>query len=349
MALFMLVRCEIAHTMVAMGLYSVAFSGVLPLAADLVAEATSATSCAVGEVAMASAKPRDLMDSIELICGAARATIALRGAELLQWSIGGAPLLWESDPAVWAETAPILFPIVGWTNGGEVRVAGEAYPLGLHGFARGMDFCAQSLASDRARLTLASNEATLARYPFSFWLCLTYALSERGLATTLTVENRGAGPMPYACGLHPGFRWPFAGGARGDYAIIFAAEEDPLVPEISKQGLFLESRRKTPLVGRKLSLDPELFAHEALCFLNARSRSLRFERKDGAALLIETSNFSHFALWSRPDAPFLAVESWTGYGDPQDFCGDLFAKPSMRVLEPGAVAHHVALYTHSAA
>jgi hypothetical protein len=116
------------------------------------------------------------------------------------------------------------------------------------------------------------------------------------------------------------------------------------VPEISPQGLFLESRRPIPLKGRRLALTPALFATEALCFLNARSSSLRLQHEDGAALTVETSNFPHLALWSKPPAEFLAIKCWTGHGDPADFDGDLFEKPSMRILAPGAVAHHSARY-----
>lgn len=285
------------------------------------------------------------MDVIDLASGAARASLALRGAELLHWSVAGTPLLWDKDPAFWGETAPILFPVVGWTRGGEARAFGKTFPLALHGFARTMDFSPSTVAPARVRLTLSSSEESLALYPFAFWLCVGYSLAKDSLTTTLTVKNRGEGPMPYACGLHPGFRWPFAGGEPGDYRISFAAEEDPLVPRISRQGLFQAARRHVPLNGRELALKPDLFANEALCFLNARSRGLRFERKGGAAIAIETSNFNHFALWSKPGAPFLAIESWTGHGDPEDFRGDLFEKPSVRILAPGAVAHHVARYS----
>ncbi len=289
------------------------------------------------------------MDRIELSRGGACASLTLRGAELLRWSVGGTSLLWDKDPALWDETAPILFPIVGWTGGGAIRVNGEAYPLRLHGFARSMMFSPQTVTPDRVRLTLASSAQTLAVYPFAFWLCASYSLSEDALTTTLTVKNRGAGPMPYACGLHPGFSWPFAGGDLGDYSVFFAKEEDRAIPKISKQGLFENRRRAVPLEGQELALTPELFANEALCFLNARSKSLRFAHKSGASILIETSNFSHFALWSKPGAKFLAIESWTGHGDPEDFCGDLFEKPSIRVLAPGAVAHHVARYSFTPA
>jgi galactose mutarotase-like enzyme len=285
------------------------------------------------------------VETIELVCGAARAAIAARGAELQRWSVGATPLLWEKDPAHWDETAPILFPVVGWTRDGKARVDGQSFPLGLHGFARAMNFSAEAVTPARARLTLSSSEESRALYPFAFWLGVGYSLSEHDLTVSLTVKNRGERPMPYACGLHPGFRWPFAGGAQADYAILFSEREDPFVSQISKQGLFRESRRPVPLRGRKLALEPGLFMAEALCFLNARSRGLRFVREGVAALAIETSNFPHFALWSKPGADFLAIECWTGHGDPEEFDGDLFDKPSMRVLAPGGVAHHVAHYS----
>lgn len=282
---------------------------------------------------------------IELGCGPARAEIAVRGGELRQWSVGATPLLWEKDAAYWDETAPILFPVVGWTRGGRIGVDGESFPLGLHGFARDMNWSGRKMTPARARLSLSSSDASLKLYPFDFWLGVGYTLTEDSLTASLTVKNRGVRPMPYACGLHPGFRWPFAGGAHHEYTIVFSAEEDPFVPEISKQGFFRPSRRAIPLVGRRLPLEPELFAAEALCFLDTRSRGLRFERQGGAALTVETSNFPHFALWSRPGADFLAVECWTGHGDPEEFDGNLFEKPSMRVLAPGGVAHHVARYS----
>jgi galactose mutarotase-like enzyme len=293
-------------------------------------------------------KPRrpSPLDRLELICGGARAEIALRGAELRGWSVGGTPLIWRKDPAHWDETAPILFPIVGWTRDG-ARVAGERFPLGLHGFARAMNFSVEAHEPARARLALRSGAESLALYPFPFEFHVEYSLAEDSLTTSLIVENSGERPMPYACGLHPGFRWPFA--AQGDYCVQFSADEAPFVPEISPQGLFLKSLRPIPLEGRKLALSPALFAAEALCFLNARSRSLRFQHQGGAALIVETTNFPHLALWSKPPAEFLAIECWTGHGDPADFDGDLFEKPSMRVLEPGAVARHEAHYRFAAA
>ncbi len=267
------------------------------------------------------------------------------GAEVRQWKIASHSLLWHPDAAIWPETAPILFPIVGWTRNGQIRVGDKTYPLGLHGFARSRRFKIAKLTADRVSLVLDSDRATRTLYPFDFRLYVDYTLGEGALTIELVVVNRGSGPMPFACGLHPGFRWPLSGADRNGHRIIFDSEESPAVPEITSHGLFTEKLRAVPLSGKRLNLTPSLFAREALCFLRAKSRSLRYEASDGARLQMDMEGFSHIALWSKPDAAFLAIEVWTGHGDPDGFEGDLFAKPSMRILPPGARASHKACFT----
>lgn len=286
----------------------------------------------------------DTDDFVELASGAARARIALRGAELRQWRVGGRDLVWTPDPEIWAEAAPILFPVVGWTRNGEARIGGRTYPLGLHGFAR---FCAFDLAErspDRAVFEMRDHAATRAQYPFAFVLRVAYALTPDALEVSLLVENSGDAPMPYACGLHPGFVWAFDGGAPQDYRIVFDAEEAAAVPVIAPGGLFSQQTRPAPLAGRVLPLSHDLFAREALCFLDARSRGLSFERIGGAALRVDLADFPHIALWSRPGAPFLSIEAWTGHGDPEGFAGELSDKPSMRWLAAGRSARHSARF-----
>jgi galactose mutarotase-like enzyme len=165
------------------------------------------------------------------------------------------------------------------------------------------------------------------------------------ISVALSVENRGTVAMPYACGVHPGFRWPFAGAAPEDYLLRFSEKENPLVPVIAPGGLISQAKRRLPLEGRTLRLAPDLFEDDALCFLDAKSRVVRFEAPDGAAIVVE-SGFPHFGIWCRPGNGFLCIEEWTGFGDPEDFSGDLFAKPSMLVLPPGASGRHAARYTY---
>lgn len=280
-----------------------------------------------------------------LEAGDARATISPEGAELQLWEIAERSLIWKPDPAFWSQTAPILFPVVGWTNGGQARVATKTYPLGLHGFAMYRQFEIVNQEKSAVSLRLVSDAATRALYPFDFSFTVEHRLAGDSFSTTLEVENTGKDTMPYACGVHPGFLWPFGDAAAESYRIRFDAPENPAVPVIVPGGLISSRKRSLPLEGAVLSLAPELFQNDALCFLNAHSRGLRFEAPDGAAIRLETEDFPHLALWCRPNGGFLCLEAWTGYSDPEDFDGDLFAKPSMRLLAPGAAARHKATFS----
>lgn len=265
-----------------------------------------------------------------------RATVSLTGAELKAWSVDGHDLLWPGDTAWWDRSAPILFPIVGWAKDGRIRVDGVARPMGVHGFAASSRFALLAQDAASCTLDLAADNGTSAVYPFAFRLTVTHELTDTGLVTSLAVTNEGDRPMPYAMGLHPGFRWPLSGDRRDGHAVLFAEAEEPAVPVIAAGGLLTEDRRPVPLDGCRLALTDEVFAAEALCFLNARSRSWSLVAPDGACLSMTLEGFPHLALWSKPGAPFLCLEAWTGHGDPVGFAGDLADKPSMRLLAPGA-------------
>lgn len=286
--------------------------------------------------------------SIELVAGDARVRLAALGAEPVSWRVGARDLLWTPDVAYWSRTAPILFPCVGWSCGGVIRVDGQLYPMPVHGFAADSHFTLIERTGTSAVLELASGPRTLGHYPFHFVLRALYALEPRALRIELQVMNAGVAPMPYACGLHPGLAWPFAGGAQRDYAIHFEEEETPRVPVIADAGLFSARTRAIALAGSSLPLGPDVFANEALCFLNARSRSLSFAGPAGA-ITARAEGFRHWALWSRPEAPFLCVEAWTGHGDPEGFGGEFRDKPSMDMLAAGETRAHALTLSVSAA
>ena len=166
----------------------------------------------------------------------------------------------------------------------------------------------------------------------------------------LEIGNPGDEPAPYACGLHPGFRWPLGEAGR-----------DGAVCAVRARGAQRSSRRSRPAAwsarprsrfrstGRDLPLTDGLFANDALCFLDCASRSLAFVDASGASITMEFPDFRHAALWTRPGAPFVCLEAWTGYSDPEGFDGDLFDKPSMLALAPGARARHEARFIYRAA
>ena len=90
-------------------------------------------------------------DTVALAADGVSATIALRGAEPLSWRVAGRELIWHGDPAHWPQRAPILFPVIGASAGGAVRVEGRSYPMPRHGFARDLPFGLVERRPDRAR------------------------------------------------------------------------------------------------------------------------------------------------------------------------------------------------------
>ncbi|HEX8416583.1 MAG TPA: aldose 1-epimerase family protein [Methylobacterium sp.] len=270
------------------------------------------------------------------------AAIALSGAEPVSWRVGGREYLWSGDPAHWNRHAPWLFPVVGASADGLVHVEGQAYPMAQHGFARDLPFAVTALGADTVTLRLTDGEATRRHYPYPFALDITARVAPAGLAFTIVVSNPGPTPLPYGLGFHPAFPWPFAGGERragGGYSVAFEHPERPSAPEVGPGGLLLREERSLPLDGARLPLDPEIFT-EALVFLEARSRWVRFTGPDGAAIRLEARDFPHLAIWTKPTAPFLSLECWTGHADWAGFAGDLSERDSQRRLAPGARAEH---------
>jgi galactose mutarotase-like enzyme len=271
------------------------------------------------------------------------AEILAHGAELSAWRADGVDLIWAKEPAVWDQTAPILFPVVGWTRNGEVTVEGRTYPLALHGFAWKKTFEIAERRPDYVRLLLLDDAQTHALYPFAFRFEVEFRLRKGALDNTLIVTNTDPRPLPYACGLHPAFRWPLA-GSTAPHSIVFEKPENPFVPVIGPGGLFSKPTRRTPLEGERLPLEPQMFARDALCFLDIASRRLAFDNGAGARLTVTLDDFPHVGFWTLPPANYLCIEPWTGHGDPEDFFGDLYEKPSMRVLAPGETGRHGASF-----
>jgi galactose mutarotase-like enzyme len=277
--------------------------------------------------------------AIDLRHGAARATIARRGAEALIWRIGDRDMLWSGDPAWWGQVAPVLFPICGAARDDIVRFGGVPHPMPLHGFAAGLDFAIAATTDNTVVLTLTDGPATRPSLPFPFRLALRYALTDNDLSIDLDVTNPGPEPLPYALGLHPGFALPGGVGA-----VEFEAVESETVPVV-RDRLFTAERRPSGVAGRRLDTGADTFARGALCFLDAASRSLRMSGPDGHGVGVRFEGFPHLVLWGRPGAPFLAVEAWTGHGDSVGFSGDFAERASMRLLPPGETASYGAVFS----
>jgi len=276
---------------------------------------------------------------VRLSAGSSEAAIALAGGQPIVWRVDGRDLLWSGDPEHWGWHAPVLFPVVGQVNGGVVRIRSQTYDMPRHGFARTSPFRCLEHSEDSTHFRL-DQETAETSFPLPFQLDVSVLLQPRSLSLEFTVSNPGSDILPYALGLHPAFPWPFDAGPQTDYDLRFEADEKAEVPVIAPNGLLRNEHRSIPLVEKRLSLAPELFRQDALVFLNARSRSWQFVAPSGSAIEMRLQNFPHLAAWTKPGAPFLSLEAWTGHADPEGFAGELVDKPSMILLPPGAQNQH---------
>jgi len=285
-------------------------------------------------------------DPVLLKSGTATATIARLGAELLSWKASGRELIWHRDPQHWARSAPILFPVVGASAGGAVKVDGKSYPMPQHGFARDSLFDVIGRGDDWVLLRLTDNAETRERYPFAFSFAVRYTLSEDGIAIGFDVANTGSAALPYQIGYHPAFPWPFETRRAGHDAVTFATDAPRAILRPDAKGL-LKRKADDSLSGGRMELSAAMFDKGAFVFPDAASDTVVFTPASGGVLGITTEGFPHVAVWTKPDAPFISIEQWTGLPDWHDFSGELSERASVSVLPPGGAAHHAIALRYS--
>jgi galactose mutarotase-like enzyme len=277
------------------------------------------------------------MTNIAIRSSALSVEIAALGAELQSIRDNTGREYLHDGTSFWPGRAPLLFPIVGALKESRHVVDGAEYILPRHGFARRATFELAGSAPDSALFRLTDSEATRAEYPYGFQLDAAYVLAAAKLTTTVTVTNTDTRPIPVAFGFHPAFLWPLpAAGAKRDQAIDFALDEPGSLSQLGEDGL-IARELPSPVKGRRLALADELFEDDALIFLSLKSRSLRFGPASGGspAIKIEYADMPQLGVWTKPGAPFLCIEPWSGYASPEYFSGPLTEKPGSVNLAPG--------------
>ena len=277
------------------------------------------------------------MDTHTLHREGCEAEIAQTGAELQALRVGGIDVLWGGGP-LWPRRAPLLFPIVGGLKGDALHHQGSTFPMPRHGFARDRDFAWIRRGPTVCTLELKDDAGTRSAYPFPFRLEVSYELEPSGLHMRVTLENPGHAPLPASLGLHPAFRWPLVPGIpKAAHRLVFEAAELGPLRRLDADGLLEPGSYPSPILGRALPLNEDLFAQDALIFLEPRSRSIRFEAEEGPALTLRWEGFPNLGIWTKPKPvpSFLCIEPWAGYASPADWEGDIADKPGGFLVAPG--------------
>lgn len=274
--------------------------------------------------------------TVSLRSDALSAEISTLGAELRALADAeGRALLWHGDPAFWTGRAPLLFPIVGELPDLTLVHEGKGHSMRRHGFARFSEFEVVEEAPDRATFRLLPSDATRAEYPFDFALEVTFALEGATLAMEAVVTNPGPGALPASFGYHPAFLWPLPyGGTRAEHRVIFEKPEPaPIHRPVS--GLLSRASEPSPASDGVLKPDDAMFERDALIFLGLNSHRLQYGVPGRPGLDITFPGMPDLGIWTKPGAPYLCIEPWSGYATPEGDTRPFVEKPGLLHIPAG--------------
>lgn len=268
------------------------------------------------------------------------ATISSHGAEIqsVKDNNSNREYIWQADPQVWGRHAPVLFPIVGRLKNDEYTYAGKTYHLGQHGFARDSEFEVEKQADHEITFLLKADDQTLAVYPFSFELRVTYTLINNLIEERFDVTNTDNKEMIFGIGGHPGFNLPINDHIKKtDYYFKF----DPSIDHIKvplKAPYIDWDNRSLMATDSLFEVSDDLFKDDAWVFQlkGANKVSIRTD-KSNYHINVKMDNAPFVGLWSQypKTANYMCIEPWWGIADTLDASGKLEEKRGMNHLEPG--------------
>ena len=227
------------------------------------------------------------MRADQISSGSAEATIVPgRGGLVTRFAVSGREILFL-DRASFEDRGqpvrggiPVLFPFAGRLADNLLLATGTS--LGLHGFARDLEWTVTGHGADRHRMELVASPEILETYPFAHRLTQTTSVADGELSLGLVIENRSPRPMPVAPGWHPYFRCPRESKAGVRYGLAdFPCEQ---------LGDSYDFGLEAPAAGR---IDFDIPG-------------------EGGVSLSFSPGFRHLQFWTLPDRDFICVEPWDG-------------------------------------
>ena len=282
-------------------------------------------------------------EPVSLRHGCLSAVVDPMGAQLLSLQLDGREYLWQGDPRFWARRAPVLFPIVGSLRDGRAESAQGPCVMGRHGIARNYEHAVVDRAADGSSVTfeLRDSAETRAPYPYDFKLNMTYAITgEATLSQTFRVTNTGDATLPFCVGGHPAFNVPMSDAvdeAFEDYVLKFARPWSCTLPVIGEDSLMSwDNAFECPQGSDTVALTHASFAHDALMLTDVPGSVLTLlGTKSGHGVRVEFPGFPYIGVWSAAnDAPFVALEPWSGHTTAHDEDDVFEHKAGMTLLAP---------------
>lgn len=280
---------------------------------------------------------------IKITSGENYAVLGLDGAMLNSLNKNNTEYLWQGDAKYWAEQAPVCFPITGVLPNGEMEAFGKRCTMKRHGVARINPFEVLEQHKNSVTFVQRSDENTKRDFPFDYELKIKYTINGDTVTNEYIVTNTGEDKLPFVIGGHPAFNCPLSNGEKfEDYKVVFDKNiTKPCLRPNHHTGLVNVFEKFDEMHGGDtLSLVHELFEEkDALIFENCEAKSATLIGKSGKGVKIEFQDMNNLLIWSAVgNAPFVALEPWTGLASCNDEDGLFEHKRGMTVLEKDETA-----------
>jgi galactose mutarotase-like enzyme len=239
------------------------------------------------------------------------------------------------------------FPLTGVLPNNKYRYDGKEYIMSQHGFAQDREFVVAEKTEDSITYELRDDDSTYQQFPWHFIFQLKYSLDKDSLKTTYRVENKDSKKLYFSVGGHSRFSCPITEECNfEDYRIEFEKPEQ--IENIYKSyGPVSEIKKNLSEDGKSLVLGYNMFTEGCFCFNPYNSRSLCLKSdKSKRGLFVELGGAEFLQFWTKPDAPFIAIEPFYGATSsrpPKEIDGDWVNKPGIFHIEPGEI--HTRTYT----
>ncbi len=240
----------------------------------------------------------------------------------------GYQFLWQGNPEIWNGQSPILFPVIGRLLDDKFILNGKEYSVIRHGIARHNDFELFSQSSNELTFVQRESEETLKSYPFKYELFVSFSVDGNKLTVTHTVKNTNDGTMYFCIGAHPAFNCEI-----GD-TVEFDSDETAYCERIDSDSILIDSKDLILNNSNTIKILPDTFSKDAMIFSGLKSKSVILNKHDGKKVKFTFGDAPFFAVWAKPNAPFVCLEPWYGINDSYEKVSDISRKRGIVDLEP---------------
>ena len=267
-------------------------------------------------------------------------TASRLGAELRAVnSADGTSFLWQGNPDIWADRAPILFPYIARLTDGQYNFNGKQYALPMHGFAPTSEFEMKAKNETGMIFSLASNSHTLKHYPFDFLFEVMYEIRENILVQTYTIKNLNKDTMYFGIGAHPGFNVPMDDSACfEDYYLEFEKPCSPVRIGFSEDCFLNGNDIPYPLLAKKkLLLSHNLFDNDAIVLTDIPDCVTLGSKHGKHRICVYYPDLKYLGIWHMPHttANYICIEPWSSLPSRKGIVEDLEKQKDLLSLPGG--------------